>query len=298
MGVLLRPVAEPFEIPEGFRGIVGQGPVQVLRFFDDEVYDGEEKGYNVYKLISANGVFVLKKFENDEDLLGEVKHYGLLCGLPVPPLLGVSDSGILLGFVDGEDLKRPTGAGVLAAAESLCAVMNAYPMGREYERDRYETYLRRLERRAKALTREPELARAFSAFLGRQREIPLTLSNGDLLPLNVLYDGRRAVIIDWGFGGFMPYALDIARFYSHGQTLGSATPFYMTDAQKELFKNAVYGGLSVKPPRETYERDLLLAELNECVEILEYYLNDPSAERGAVFQYYYPHALALARTIE
>lgn len=297
MGVLLRPVAEPFEIPEGFRGIVGQGPVQVLRFFDDEVYDGEEKGYNVYKLISANGVFVLKRFEDDEDLLGEVKHYGLLRGLPVPPLLGVSESGILLGFIEGEDLKRPADAGVLAAAESLCAVMNAYPMGREYERDRYETYLRRLERRAKALTREPELARAFSAFLERQREIPLTLSNGDLLPLNVLYDGRRAVIIDWGFGGFMPYALDIARFYSHGQTLGSVTPFYMTDAQKELFKNAVYGGLSVKPPRETYERDLLLAELNECVEMLEYYLNDPSAERGELFEYYHPRAVSLARKI-
>ena len=36
---------------------------------------------------------------------------------------------------------------------------------------------------------------------------------------------------------------------------------------------------------------------NELVEILEYYLNDPTAERGSVFDLYYPMARKLADII-
>ncbi len=295
MSIYLEKIREPLDIPESLKAIVGEGS-EASRFMDDSVYD-EGKGYNTYKLVSASGAFVLKKYGHPEDLNAEVKHYALLKGLPVPRLLGVSDGCILMNYVEGDDLKDPTDAAVCEAAKSLVAVMNAYPMGREYERERYETYIRRLEKRAKYLENEPELKRAFALFYERQKEIPLTLSNGDLLPINVLYDGKKATLIDWGFGGFLPYALDIARFIAHSTPNGEVTSFRMSDAQKKLFSQLVYEGLSVKPAKAVYERDLLLARFNECVEILEYYLNDPEAVRDRVFDHYYPMAKMLANEI-
>ena len=297
MGVYLEKTKEPLEIPKAFDAVIGAEGFEALRFMDDAVYDDEAKGYNTYKLVTKNGVFVLKKSADEESFSDEVKHYGLLKGLPVPKLLGAAEGFLLMGFVEGNDLKRPDDNGVKAAAESLAAIMNAYPMGREYERGRYEVYLKRLERRAAVLVDEPELAAAFRVFFERQKEIPLTLSNGDLLPINVLYDGKKATLIDWGFGGFLPYALDIARFTAHSTGSGEVTSFRMSDAQKKLFSQLVYEGLSVKPAKAVYERDLLLARFNECVEILEYYLNDPEAVRDRVFEHYYPMAKMLANEI-
>ena len=215
----------------------------------------------------------------------------------MPKLLGVYDGCILMDYVTGDDLKLPSDDAIREAAKSLAAIMNAYPMGRGYSAERYDRYLRRLEKRAAYLLNEPELLQAFNIFFERQKEIPLTLSNADLLPINILYDGEKATIIDWEFGGFMPYALDIARLIAHATPDGEVTSFHMSDEQKGMFVDLVYDKLSVKPTREIYDRDILLARFNECIEILEYYLNDPSVARDAVFELYYPTAHRLAKEI-
>lgn len=296
MALLLKKPEKPLDIPNGFKEIIGAGEYEVSRFFDDSVYD-DEKGYNTYKITAGGGAFVLKKYEYPEDFEDEVRQYSLLKGLPVPDLLGAAEGCILMAYVEGDDLKAASDDGVRACAESLAAVMNAFPMGRGYDEGRYQRYIKRLEKRAGYLKDEPELASAFSLFFERQKEIPLTLSNGDLLPINVLFDGKKATLIDWEFGGFMPYALDITRFIAHSRPNGEVTSFRMSNEQKALFIDLVYDKLIVRPERGIYERDLLLAELNECVEILEYYLGDQNAERGEVFNDYYPRAHALAGRI-
>lgn len=296
MSVYLEKAKELPEIPGALKAIVGADVTEALRFMDSSVYD-ETKGYSVWKLITKEASFVLKRSEDEEGFNAEVRHYGLLSGLPVPKLLGAAEGHLLLEFVEGTDLKEPTDEAIRAFSESLTAIMNAFPMGRGYEKGRYERYIKRLEKRAGYLSDEPELLKAFSVFFERQRDIPLTLSNADLLPMNVLYDGEKATIIDWEFGGFMPYALDIARFIAHGRASGSVTPFRMTDAQKELFLDLVYGGLEAKPSREVFDRDILLAEFNECIEILEYYFGDKTVERDKVYFDYYPRAAALAGRI-
>ena len=295
MGVTLKKAEEGFELPDEFRAIVG-GEYEALRFFDDCVYD-EEKGYNTYKLVTPNGAFVCKKYAYPEDREDEEKQYALLSGLPVPKALCWGDDCMLMEFAEGDDLKSASEDGVRAFAKSLTAVMNAFPMGRCYDDKRYLRYMKRLERRALCLDEEPVLKRAFGVFFERQKEIPITLSNGDLLPINVLYDGVKATIIDWEFGGFMPYALDIARFIAHSRPNGEVTSFKMTDELKRLFLDLVYDGLIVKPAREVFDRDIKLALLNEYVEILEYYLNDRTAERGKVYEDYYPRAKMLAEEI-
>lgn len=291
MGVYLEKTDDVSPIAPVLLKLAGISEFEAYRFCDD--FEDEPKIYSVYKIVASEGEFVLKKSEDEESFEAEKKHYSLLFGLPVPEFIGAEDGFIMTRFVSGEDLKNATDEGVLAAAKSLAAIMNAYPMGRFYDPDRFEIYLKRLERRAGCLKNEPELARAFKLFFDRQKDIPLTLSNADLLPINVLYDGERAVIIDWEFGGFMPYDLDIIRFAAHGCEHGE-TPFFMTEAQKKLFIDAVYERLEVRPERDRYDEDLKLAEFNELIEILEYYFNDPAAERGSIFKYYYPKALTLA----
>lgn len=296
MGIILKKPEKPLVIPKAFKDIMGEGEYEISRFFDECVYD-EGKGYNTYKITVNGRSFVIKEYSYPEDLEAELKQYSLLKGLPVPEILCASEGRILMRFVPGDDLKEPTDESIRAFSKSLLAVMNAYPMGRDYEAQRYERYLKRLEKRSGYLKNEPELARAFSMFFERQKEIPLTLSNSDLLPINVLYDGEKATIIDWEFGGFMPYALDIARFIAHATENGEITSFRMSGGQKKLFVDLIYEGLDKKPERDVFDRDVLFAVYNECVEILEYYLGDETVERGAVFKLYYPMAKRLAAII-
>ena len=291
MGIYLEKLNNLPELPDAIKLMI-PSVAEAYRYCDD--FEGEPKIYSTYKLITPEGILVLKQSEDEEDFAAESKHLALLKGLPAPKLIGAADGFILMEYVEGDDLKSASDEGVLAAAHSLAEVMNAFPMGRGYERERYEQYIRRLEKRAERIKSEPELSAAFTVFLEREREIPLTLSNGDLLPINVLFDGKKATIIDWGFGGFMPYALDIARFIAHGRVTGGASPFRMTDDQKKLFVDAVYNALEVKPERAVFDRDITLAVYNELIEILEYYFREPDAERGETFRDYYARAKELA----
>ena len=104
---------------------------------------------------------------------------------------------------------------------------------------RFVEYWKRVLRRASSVVDDPILRKAYQMFLDRQLICPCTMSNGDFLQWNVIYDGENVVMIDWGFGGMMPYSLDIARFLAHATETRSAFPFYMNNAQKELFLDRI-----------------------------------------------------------
>ena len=163
MSITLRSPDESFALPEAFAPLVGTDDCAVAQFYDDCVYD-EGKGYHTFKITTKDRAFVLKQYAEPEDLEAECRQYALLEGLPVPRLLGRAEKCVLMEFVEGDDLKIASEAGVRALAKSLAAIMNAYPMGRGYAGARYETYLKRLERRALCLADEPLLRRAFALF--------------------------------------------------------------------------------------------------------------------------------------
>lgn len=106
-------------------------------------------------------------------------------------------------------------------------------------------------------------------FVARQRTCPRTMSNGDFLKFNAVCHNNKVVIMDWGFGGIMPYSLDIARFIAHATEDKATFPFYMNDEQKKIFVNGVYERLEKKPDYQEYLRDIQLAVLNEYVEFIE-----------------------------
>ena len=262
---------------------------------------GEEEDdvryYDVYVITTSSGSKILKKTQcrevsNYEKFLKN-KHFS------VPTYYGKwendNDFWILIENVTGNDLRDMTDELALAAADSIVEIQNAYWMDDEEAfaknkaDDRYDVYWKRINKRFDYIKNEPIIGEAYSIFLKRQLTCPRTLSNGDFLEFNVLNHDNRVYIIDWGFGGIMPYSLDIARFIAHATVDRATFPFYMSDNQKEIFLEKVYEKLIRKPDHSQYIYDIELAILNEYVEFVE----ADEDEDG----WYYKHALQLAKEI-
>lgn len=258
---------------------IARAPAERMRRVCERWGDGadEFRRYDVHLVEAGRETRVLKKTDAREAAV-----YALLeteCGLPAPRCYGryETEDGVwlLIEYVPGEDLRDMTDELALAAADSLSAIANRFWQADEAELaakrmdDRFERYRRRIARRATFLADGSKLRRAYQMFLDRQQSCPRTLCSGDFLPYNAIWDGARVRIVDWGFGGVMPYALDIARFIAHATPERSTFPFYMTDAQKRIFVDRVYEDLARKPERERYELDIRLALLNEYVEFVE-----------------------------
>lgn len=223
--------------------------------------------YDVYRLRTEQGDYILKKADPWE----QASYARYLSDLPAPRCYGSGQEDgaqwLLLEWISGHDLRDMTEELAAAAAASLAAVQNAWWGCGDTER--FAAYRERIWRRGRYVENDPLLGPAYRLFLERQDSCPRTLSNGDFLPWNALTAGDGVCIIDWGFGGVMPYALDIARFIAHANEERATFPFYMTDAHKRRFVEEVYRALVHKPDPAQYRRDIRLALLNEYVEFME-----------------------------
>lgn len=245
--------------------------------------------YDVYNIDTVAGRKILKKASQREAWNYETFLKGT--SLPVPRYYGScaegSDLWIVLEFVTGGDLRDMTDTLAVAAAESLTEIQNAY--WGHAPGERFTAYLERIAKRYAFIQDTPVVGEAYRLFLERQKDCPRTLSNGDFLQFNTVNHGVKVCVIDWGFGGVMPYSLDIARFIAHGTEDRATFPFYMTEGQKGLFVRQVYERLNSKPDYRQYLLDIKLAVLNEYVEFIE-----ADEDEG---DWYLTHAKALAQEI-
>ncbi|WP_294353100.1 phosphotransferase [uncultured Clostridium sp.] len=206
-----------------------------------------------------------------------------------------NDVWILIENINGEDLRNMTNKLAILSADSISKIQNSYWQDNEqefalYKSDcRFEVYWKRINKRFLSIKNHPILRDAYQIFLDRQLSCPRTLSNGDFLEFNVVKHNNQVSIIDWGFGGIMPYSLDIARFIAHATEDRATFPFYMNEKQKQLFIKRVYEKLEKKPDYSQYIFDIKLAILNEYIEFIEADEDDD--------QWYYNHALKLAEDI-
>lgn len=249
----------------------------------------EFRAYDTYKIYDSGETKIIKRVE-----LREYNNYlRYLKGkdLNVPKLLGSDTEGkdfwIMLENVEGQDLRDMTDELACAAADSISTIQNQY-WGSE-DVDRFEEYLERIHRRYECIKDNPQIAPAYKLFMERQETCPRTLANGDFLQFNAIEQNGTVYIIDWGFGGIMPYSLDLARFIAHATEDRATFPFFMKEQQKELFLNKVYEKLDHKPGYQQYRRDIQLALLNEYVEFVE----ADEDEDG----WYLQHAIDLANLI-
>lgn len=275
------------------------GSPEIERFCDD---NGDYKRkYNVYKLTAGGSAYVLKKSDSKEVML----YRGFLQGkgFAVPEYFGsVECEGalwLLMEHIDGPDLRRFDREKAIAGAQTLSQIQNAY-WNSPIDDGRFRRYWERINRRAGCLRDYPELARAYQLFLARQPDCPRTLCSGDFLQCNGIFRSGKVYMIDWAFGGLMPYALDVARLIAHGaeKPEPNAFPFYMDADLRSVFVRAHYERLEQKPDWEQYLRDVKLAALNEYVEFLEDLINDPETTREEIeTDLYYRRAVETARAV-
>lgn len=295
MSVFLEKLDDVSALSETVRSILGPGDFTADRFCDD--FADEHKRYEVYKIVHPRGVYVLKHFDRPDRCAAEQAVYALFrADLPVPRLIGFSGDSMVTEFIEGNDLKEMTDGSVSRAAASVAEIMNAFPPGSGYDRTVAEKEIAYRAKRLACLESEPLLHRAYTLFLDRMKEMPLTLANGDLVPINCIDDGKRVYLIDWEYGGFMPYALDVGRFLAHSGE-GAAFPYRMTPAQKALFVDRLYDNLRNRPERAVFDRDVTLAVLDELLMVLSFYYKDPTVPRDETFRVYSEQAAALAKAL-
>lgn len=259
--------------------------------------EDEVREYNVYIITTASKKAILKKTEKIESDI--YTNYLSKGDFNVPHLYGSlkkdDDNWICIEMIEGDDLRDMTDEIALSAAKTLGSIQECFwtedleCTTEDEVKGRFIKYWQRVLHRAQFLADKPVLRKAYQIFLDRQLTAPCTLSNGDFLEFNAMFDGEKVVMIDWGFGGMMPYSLDIARFIAHATETRCTFPFYMNDSQKELFLNEVYAGLKDKISYEQFRFDIKLALLNEYVEFVE----AEEDEDG----WYLEHAEAIAQEI-
>lgn len=294
MSVFLEKLDDVSALSETVRSILGPGEFSADRFCDD--FADEHKRYEVFRIVHPRGTFVLKRFNKPERFAAEKAILERFSpDLPVPRVLGFSADSVLMEYIAGDDLKEMTDESVSAAAATLAEIMNAFPLG-DYDRAVADKEIAYREKRLDTLKNEPLLYAAYSRLLDRVREMPLALANGDLVPINCIYDGSRVRIIDWEYGGFMPYALDIGRFLAHSGE-HAVYPYRMSDAQKTLFCDRIYEALHEKPDRSVFDRDVRLAVFDEWIMIVSWYLKNPDEPKDETFFVYSEKANALAKEL-
>ena len=295
MSAFLEKLDDVSALSETVGSILGPGEFSADRFCDD--FADEHKRYDVFKIVHPRGVYVLKHFDRPDRCAAEQAIYALFrADLPVPRLIGFSGDSMVTEFIEGNDLKEMTDGSVSRAAASVAEIMNAFPPGSGYDRTVAEKEIAYRAKRLACLEGEPLLHRAYTLFLDRMKEMPLTLANGDLVPINCIDDGKRVYLIDWEYGGFMPYALDVGRFLAHSGE-HAVYPYRMNDTQKTLFCDRIYEALHEKPDRSVFNRDVRLAVLDEWIMVLQFYFRDPSVPKDETFFVYSENAKALAKEL-
>lgn len=269
---------------------IGQLPRSAVPFSAEE--DGS--AYTVWKLEFADTVMVLKKTTRQERAVYET----FLLGFNAAPRChGFCEIGddvyMLMAFVPGRTLSRCTRENLQLALDGLMELQNAWWQD-ENHADVGLSFDRCYESRCGWLPYMADLQPAFEDYLAAFRTVPRTLCNDDLLPFNVLSDGQRAVILDWEYGGILPYPCALARLIAYGEAQEDAL-FYMTREDKEFALQYYYDHLIREKGIDfrEYSRTMELFLLKEYAEWV--YCAHKSGDLDIpYYQTYYPKARALA----
>lgn len=273
-----------------------------IQCFHDNIDKVVERIYTVYKVTVNQEKFVLKRTDKYENIIYD--KFLQENHLPVPKMVGHGyinkEYWILLQYIEGNDLKKFNEDMAIKSADALSRTFNMYWIEKNFDENildnRFQRYYKRIMKRSNSLKEHSKLGRAYEIFLKRQLTCPRTLCNGDFMQVNGINSEDGVIIVDWAFGGIMPYSLDAARLITHGSE--EDNPLYMTDELRKLFLERLYEKLNkTQLTYEQYLWDIKLSMLNECIEFIEYNLNNPNAEKDESYDYYVSTANKLADEI-
>ena len=202
-----------------------------------EQFKAEEDGspYAVWRVQSESDYFVLKQAKGFET---EVYRSFFPVKKPyAPTLLGSytlgEESYLLLEYCPGRDLRRCDRGRLRLALDALGAMQDEYWQREELygAACTLDRALEGIRNRGRWLGSE-RLEAVYEQFIRVFQLTPRSLCHDDLLPLNVLV-GERAVLIDWEYGGILPYLSSLARLIAHGREDENAF-FYLTQSDRDF----------------------------------------------------------------
>jgi len=236
-------------------GLPGIGEGAIRAFTVEE--DGG--AYAVWRIDAGSGSCVLKRakafeLETYRCFFRDKKPYA-------PAFYGSCAFGgaayFLMEYCPGDDLRRCEREKLKKALDALIEMQEEF-WQREALYDSaltLEKSLAGIENRGRYLGSQ-RLEAAYAAFVRIYQTTPRTLCHDDLLPFNLLI-GERAVLIDWEYGGLLPYPASFARLIAHGREEAGAF-FYMTREDRDFAIQYYYDGLIKKHgiPFAEYRRTL------------------------------------------
>ncbi|MBR4395128.1 MAG: phosphotransferase [Eubacteriaceae bacterium] len=152
----------------------------------------------------------------------------------------------LTEFFPGKDLRICDQGRLTLALDALAEMQNEFWQRSELYDScvTLEKAMEEIRIRGRYLGSE-KLEKAYRKFELVYSETPRTLCHDDLLPINVLANDERAVLIDWEYGGVLPYLSSFARLIAHGRE-DRDHYFYMSSEDRDYAKVYFYDALAKK----------------------------------------------------
>lgn len=210
----------------------------------NHVEDGEP--YQVWRIDTDTSQYILKEAKEDE-----AETYRLILSelqddcIPIlyETICAEGKTYLLMEYVDGENLCKCDRAKLTLALDALISLqkktwnnhsLSAYGYS-------FEKSLQGREDRGEYLN-DPLLQEVYQKFMRMYHTVPRALCHDDLLPFNVIASDNKAVLIDWEYGGILPYPTAFARLIAHGEETENAM-FFMTSEDRAFAIDYYYDNL-------------------------------------------------------
>ena len=219
------------KILEKLGALTADGNFSFRQFMHEE----DDAPYDVYEITILGQKSVLKKAKAYET---EV-YNAFFSHAPsyVPKIYAITqwqeDCYLWVEHISGENLQKCNRESLRLALDALIDMQSEH-WGSEMVDCGYPLQTSRTQRKMRGeYLNDPILKQAYSRFLECYDTTPRTLCHDDFLPFQVIVSENRAVMIDWEYGGILPYPVSLARLIAHGSE-DAESLFFMTEDDKEF----------------------------------------------------------------
>ena len=208
-------------------------------------HEEDDAPYQVWRIDTDNTSYILKEAKGNEteiyqSILAEIKG-------SAPALYQViaieETTYLLIEYIEGENLCKCNRKKITCALDALISLQRNTWKCECFDHLGYSFEKSLVGRQNRGIYLHDSLLEdAYEKFLGVYQTVPRALCHDDLLPFNVIASDQKAVLIDWEYGGILPYPTSFARLIAHVEENADAL-FYMTQADKAFAVNYYYDRL-------------------------------------------------------
>lgn len=286
------------------------GDIKTIQRFEDSQF---EKKYDVYLVETHSSVKgVLKKISLNEYVINNILKDNLSDPiLPVIYELIQSKDGYWLfsEYIEGDDLRVLKPEHVEKLSASLAKICSYFYLNKKLLTSLTPTVDEQLQSMytlLKKLAKNSDISLAYSLYIKRFIDMPLTLAHDDLLPMNAISNENDLKIIDWEYGRINTYVADITRFccfyYADKKIFEKGLGFFGQEQLINQLKEQFYLNLDSELKKiiswEQFKLDYELESFNQNILNLSYLENiNPETLTSDWDNFFYNRSQSIARNI-